>query len=462
MERPTASYETISAWDHPAWQQAWAKSAEIINAIEYKEIPELAEITDDDPIGSSRLYWQQVEVYGPDSPQAKQAKDYVKNDARTAGWEALIKRGHVSIVQAQMDRQRRGFCVNGVPIVDISIRGLASSSLNNEEFIRRSVELNVGILVNILGAQGELNETNAMVWITPYAHDMADDLAAELGYDAKERTYMVRWFEVNGDELTMKQLNMKASDTIRLSRAMSQLGVKEASEELSATGILATPVIVKRSDFSNGPADIAKLIDNGEQWLGQELAGQMDYLELERVSIERERRFEANIDQLAETIINIARRPDWRIDQGDRYMLAIREFIDQVAAVDPELARDAIGEKAADCYRRAYDALADGDISDAIELQRQGYESTKDIYLCGMVIARQADLEPPSSLLVCSEFKIGQHVVCPNCHKSQIIIRANLSKNRLYCANQNCGLAKIKRKAPKRLQPAAKKSVIYY
>lgn len=434
------------------WQTAWERAAAIIDDIEFAADEELKQVKDDDPLGSAALYLRLAEHYGQDSDQAKAAHQYVVDDARTALFEALVERGHISATYSQWNSAQRAFMVGPTNIRSLAKRGAANPQLNVMEFNRRTIELHEELFIEELVVSGQLNPSRAVVRISPYPQSMDRLLAEDLGYQPDSKKYMIRWIEMDeyGRRQT-KQLSMRGSQDARLSRVLSQLGVEEAVTGFNSDGILMSPVIVDKHEFTNGPADIAKLIDEDGEFLGGQPRDE-SYEDIERNSRKRELLlgqyyidFAESMNRLAAQILdgNIAVRPAKELYKRRLFMT-----VHAIASTDPEAVREVIGPAAAENYIKAQQAERAGNAHLASQLRRAGEQTSQPIYVCGMSINPARTEQAELLALICPEFKAGQRVTCPACKKVQIIQPVNLTPDKLYCERQTCKLARVKRRQP--------------
>lgn len=439
--------EVIPAWAmEQYWQTAWQRTAELTESIISESDPKLAEITGDDPLGSAKNYLTNPE---PDNWH------YLVSDVKTAVFEGLIKRGHISVTESNWDESSGSFKVGSTSIRQISANGLANPKLNNTEFNRRSIETMTEFFIEQAYAGGELTPDKAVVWITPYAHEMATDEAKNWGYFPEQQTYFCRWIEIDrAGRRTTKQLSLRGSDPDRISRLMTSLGVGEPAQQgLSASGVLMTPLIVNKSDFVLDVADVGRLIDNGQSFLGGEPLD-YSYDELELISRQREANLELLFEDFAHHIKVLAQAEvDNSITSSeaiDFYRQSLFELINQAASRDPHMAREAIGHRSAELYALANKFEAAGDTLQAEAHRAQAMNSSEPLYVCGMSLNQQQADQLGEGLLPCVEFKLGQQVTCPSCRKKQVIKSQNLTPERLYCDNSICNLARVKRRQPKR------------
>lgn len=215
------------------------------------------------------------------------------------------------------------------------------------------------------------------------------------------------------------------------------------------------PVVVNRANFANGPADIARLIDDEHQFLGGPKRVHEDYDDIERNSLKRElylgqqyHGFANNLVQLAAQVI------DGQLSAEDGraiYRQRLYDLIHEIASVNPEMAREVIGNKAAYMYDLANHAST----PDAADILRQaGKEFSQPVYVCGMELGSGKSSQPEGLVeLYCPEFKVGQVVTCPHCKTRQAIKSSNLTTDKLFCDNSSCKLARVTRRAKPKSKP---------
>ncbi len=444
----TSASEAKPLWEDRVWLESWQDTAKLIDSAE--QVSRERQITDDDPLSIAR------EV----AAGRRGAYRALLDDARTGLFEMLVERGHVSVTESAWDEERGGFCSGSIGLRDVSLNGLANPQLNNVEYQRRAVELNMELALERLYMERrqELSD-KAVVWISPYPHDMPDDIAASFGYKPDTKRYMLRWIEIkpDGSRIT-KQLFMRNSNPSRLSASLRRLGLDWGLEDdLTPTGILAAPFIVDKNNYASITA-VARVIDDGEAFLGGPPRPGLTYDNLELASTVNEAMLKQNITKFSSVLVEIAERQlEGELSFAAGRKLYIKEalaIVDDIASIHPELAREAIGDKAADLYLKSIAARMAGDEHLAQAYAARARAESDDIYACGMVLKRPS-LEGLDTLLKleCNEFKLGEKVVCPACHRQQSVVSSNLAGKRLYCAFSDCKLARRAKRRPRAVLP---------
>jgi len=403
------------------------------------------------PISSALNYLEAIDEFGESASEAREAREYVLNDSRTALFEALIDRGHISETKSNWDDETQSFESNGMSIKGLLENSLLDSRVVELEQERRLVELHEELFIEELFRQDYFKDS-ALLTISPFPDNMDINVAGSLGYKPENRKYMIRWVEVDGSgNRTTKQLSMSGSNNSVLSDFMRENNFL-GEEDLSATEILAKRMIVDKNKVSSLVA-VAQRIDeltDGEVFLGGEPNGD-DYRAIEQLSKERERKVRDSIVEFSEQLVVIAENVvNSKLDLNqaqEQYKTQLRRSIDKIASREPEMAREAIGDSAADQYVKAQWYEAQGYVDEAIILRLQAVVATKEIYVCGMGIEVEANEELTSGVTSsdgesCPEIENGQRVKCPGCKNMVNVIVEGSKKDKLFCPLSDCKLAK--------------------
>lgn len=400
-----------------------------------------------DPLSSARSYNMTALVHGENSPEAKNAFDVLRSDVRTALFEALIERGHISVTKSEWNEDEQGFHMGGLLYRDLLERSF-DDRLILAEYERRLVELHEELFIEELHRSGLL-EGKVLLTISPFPDDMSAQWARELGYKEKTRKYMIRWVEVEDGVRTTKQLSMSGSDTRVLSGFLRMYGYLDGPD-LTATEILNSPILLEKDQF----ADIAQVASSIDAIAGQDvfLGGAPNgdsYDTLESVSQEREERLLSSIDGMVYDLLKAEQAissgslaPEKAMREYARILLKTRNAI---CVVDPEMVRESVGEKAYNNFRKAHQMILDGKNDIDIDLcLREAEREAEAVYVCGLSTEQnQQGNGPEGSGENCNEIKNGQIGQCPGCKHVVSIIVEGVNKDRLYCPRAVCKLSKV-------------------
>jgi hypothetical protein len=225
---------------------------------------------------------------------------------------------------------------------------------------------------------------------------------------------------------------------------MRQAGYHQGAD-LSATEILAKPMLVSLDQLGD-ITDVARGLDNiagSGTFLGG-LPNGDTYEALEAVSLEREQRLASVIDQMVFELLkteNLVASGHVAAEMATQlYGSILLKTRNQICLVEPELARESIGETAYNKYKEVIQMIDDNcsqlDIDMCI---REAEKEAEDVYVCGMSVGKNGEEEGSG----CAEIKNGQIGQCPGCKHYVSIIVEGANKDKLYCPRLDCKLSKL-------------------
>lgn len=314
-------------------------------------------------------------------------------NARTAIFEALTASGHMSRVELP-GRQDE---VHG-QVVTRLLNGFYRTGIPDHERARVFQEICEELTIYEAYLQiisGYLPPETKITTISDYADPLGSD-ANRLGYRSQNKKGMIREtsFDLGEDgnfTRVIKQISRSNSDAATSILVLQESGVAvrrraEADVDLLGSQLIGAKVgaleIMKRLDNSAGLA-----VMYGEH----KRSSSISYEQLESESVEREKRVELFINELAST----ERSLDQMFSRGEidqavwnrRYGEKLRRIIQSICVVEPRYVRDALGDRVIHDYERAHQAYLSGDTvsADAIVSGVSHLESA--IVVCGMEVS---------------------------------------------------------------------------
>lgn len=415
------------------------------------------------PVSSALNYIAHADVYGPGHELTTEAYRYLKDDARTALFEAITERGHVSVTRSIWDADMEGFVSGNVPIMKM-LENALDGRLISAEYERRQAEIHEEAFVEAAYASGLFRNGNAVLTFSPYPDDIPETHAAGLGYKHSTKKYMIRWITVDDEgERTTKQLSMSGSDSGLITEFLRINGYYDGDKDLSSTEILGTTLLVAHSDLE-GLADVARQLDqlsgDGTYMGGEPNRDSYNYECIEAVSANREKLLEQQIDSFTDSLIEIAISNvsgEANLYQAhDRYMEEFEKTRKLIARAEPELVRETIGDKSADLLLEAQEYVRVGNYDLANSLIEQANQVMDVAVICGMSVRVDSEgnvvNESGERESECKEIKNGDIVTCPGCSKKVAVIVEGANKDKLYCPRSDCSLAKASRRSKKATQ----------
>lgn len=388
-----------------------------------------------------------------------------EDNARTAIFEALTASGHMSRVElpGRADEVHE-------QVMKRLLNGYYRANIPDHERARVFQEICEELTIYDAYLQtlsGELPPNIKITTVSDFAAPLGT-LANKLGYRSANKKGMIREtsFEYNESGTlvrVIKQISRSNSDADETIDALqnSRVGVMRrgyADVDLLGTQLIGAKIgaleILKRLDRHAGMA-----VMYGEH----KHAGLTPYEELEAVSRARENRVESFIDELAA----VERSLDKRMSRGEisqyqwarEYGQKLRSIIQAICIIEPDYARDALGEKVVDAYKRAHDAYVSGDSSGASDIASGASGLESSIVVCGMEVSASVSGESTESStrevqkmlekskwkwtngycreVLCQynkkQTKVGPCSVCMNC---QVIYDSGKQPSDIYKAQQ--------------------------
>lgn len=334
-----------------------------------------------------------VQLIDTFSPEAKELRPLeAEANSRTAIFEALTASGHMSRVelhgrqdevhQQVILRLLNGFYRPGIPDHE---RARVFQEICEELTI---YETYLHIIL------GDLPPETKITTVSDYASPLGQE-ANRMGYRSENRKGMIREtsFEVqeNGSTLrVIKQLSRSNSDAEKTIEVFGESGIQvtrrgEADVDLLGWQLLSAKI---------GAIDVMKHLDNraGMAVMYGELkrSDSVGYESLEQESMEREKRVETFIDELARTeklLDKMLSRGE--IDQSTwsrKYGEKLRSVVQSICVINPSYVRDALGDRVVDEYERAHLVFMSGDSGGAADIVSGVSHIESAIVICGMEV----------------------------------------------------------------------------
>lgn len=295
-------------------------------------------------------------------------------NGRTALWEALTAKGHLSRVVFEGDREQINRSI---------LRRLLNAYCDNLpewEKDRRFYEIVEELLIQQVESDviaGLLPPDIMVLTISDRPKQAAGELATQIGYRELNDKGMVRTHSFESDERgrlhrVLEQISRSNSNDASSETMLISMGAKVDDSSLKR---LANQVLISGRAFPNGVIDVQRMLDGysgahiryGEDSRGDDF-NCPDYTELREVSHAREQHFAKFSQRLAQTEaeIDVAYRAgQMGYDQKIGLLRVEREkIINEICLIDPSYAKDARGELSAIYFRKAnIDMVAGNDES---------------------------------------------------------------------------------------------------
>jgi len=377
-------------------------------------------------------------------------------NARTALFEELTAKGHLSRVEYQCDaetanRQTLQRLLNGW-----------SSGLPYWEQERRFREIVEELLIQQVFYDiqtGNLPPDTGVLTISDYAELAPPNEAHHIGYRFLNKKGMVReaFFEIGQDgqwhrlveQVSRSNSNDRSSALFLANEAGCSVNISSSNQRLGKQ------VLISRERFPNGVVDVQRTLDfyagpnirYGED-ISRTSAYLPDYDQLRQVSYQREAQLEWFINQLADFEKELNLRYHAGLISYDQKLLAIckqrTKIVDAICLLDPGYAQDARGEVSAKHFEKASVAITAGDQDTARQHFNNAMSAVdpRAAVVCGGngATAAEAAIAAGQSREKSLTSLIGRKLPCVNkkCRKEVIVPASDLRGGILSCSK--CGL----------------------
>ncbi|MGD8373671.1 MAG: hypothetical protein PVI21_02325 [Candidatus Woesebacteria bacterium] len=421
-----------------------------------------------DLLGSARLLCA-AEDAGRSSQETRQN---LRNDIRTGLLEVVQENGHITVIDIPVNANGEAN-IAGLPLYEMFLRGIHSG---RPDWVNNLGTINVHeeFLGSALFCNEALRNEYGLVVISPMPEDVGltnDELKKE-GFRPDTGKMMVRMHTFKPDGLSWRreteQLCASGSDIQVVNNALRELGVLDQSEQdLSTTEALDNPFLLRLSDFPQGAAGVVRILDElkadktgyeyfcGKESMASSPLSEM-YAQLRQSSKEREDNLSEFIDELEYYAYALARSDNLSFEEQTRnYEQKKLQIVRKICALHPGYAEHAFGEDTAEHYKKAYQAVEDGDRTLAEAELDTAFESSNSIIMCGIEVtvsnpanpeeASAQSAEQKQEVIHCMELKIFGYTIrkgvnCPMCSKiTGHRVDAYETVGTIKCLNGRCG-----------------------
>ncbi len=364
----------------------------------------LTEIADPmtDLLGGARMVLA-FEEAGKDSSEAWRNH---RNDVRTAFTEALLKGGHVSETETELNEAGQATIGNLVHW-EVFLRAAAKSDPTicaaevNEEFLSAAVYNNE-----------QLRDDYYLAVISPSRPDTKGNTMM-VRFISFEQTPLGRWIR-HTQQLYLD--NSSIEDANALLRDWGMMANSEADR--GATAIVSQPLLLRKEAFPEGVVAVGAMLDtlaserlNQPVFCGTPMKESVErsrYTELPAVSRKREQDIDQHIQRVSQELLGLVSSHTLSFaEETNRYKIILIEALREICNDHPEYASSAFGEEAAKHYQAAFEAKQRGDFAMAQNETEAAHHHSNTVLICDVEInvEDQADeVEANASLAI----KYGQ------------------------------------------------------
>lgn len=296
-----------------------------------------------------------------------------EDNARTALFEALTASGHLSTIElggaaAEANRQVLARLLNGL-----------SDDLPEWEARRRFYEICEELIIHEVFdgiVCGQIDADLMVATISDFPESAPMHEIEAVGYRGLNKKGMCRVTYFWQDELgewhrNVEQISRSMSTDGSSQQVLKQLAQQPVEWNTTSERVLARQLLASRTALPDGAVSLQQHLDeaSGSNVLyGNRLIGHHTYPSYDRlrvVSAEREKALERYVDRLAD----YERMLDLKLDAGDisydqklrLYHQKVDTMLNEICLLDPSYAHDARGEKSAQYFEKAGNAMLAGD-----------------------------------------------------------------------------------------------------
>jgi hypothetical protein len=294
-----------------------------------------------------------------------------KLNGRTALWEALTAKGHLSRVVFEGDREQinKGILQR--------LLNAHSDNLPEWEKDQRFYEIVEELLVQQVESDviaGLLPADVKVLTISDRPKQATGELAVQIGYRELNdkgivRTHGFEWDEQGQLRRVLEQISRSNSND-----GSSEIMLQSMGAELDGSSLkrLSNHILISGEAFPNGVVDLQRVLDShsgphtryGEDSRADDF-NCPDYTELRKVSRAREEHFSKFSQRLAikEIELNVQYKVGLMSYEQKLALLTIEreKIINEICLIDPSYAKDARGELSAKYFRKANASMVAGD-----------------------------------------------------------------------------------------------------
>jgi len=236
------------------------------------------------------------------------ARQLITTNARTDVVERTIKAGHIMAVELEVDDLGKVW-QHGQTMDSIQTNTLIYAADQPAMRRRSEAEVRNSFRIENLNRQGLLADY-ALVVFSRAADDMATEAMTDAGFFTDTMSCAIQLTTASETGLTMESAfvaGVSASgqnrhDQLAVAGAIAHLGIE--TDEMGATELLDTPLLIHKSLLPNGVVDLVKLYDEaaGGTWFG-EAKPRQDYPAYRSVCSQREAGFAPKVSAIVAELI---------------------------------------------------------------------------------------------------------------------------------------------------------------
>jgi hypothetical protein len=374
------------------------------------------------------------------------ARKMVKINAKTDVIERTIKSGHITKVDLHVDAA--GIIQqHGQSMESVQANSLRFAANNPQMRARIEAETTNSFRLKQLYETGELEDASFVVFSCA-ADNMSETKMKEVGFFTDTLSCAIQVTTANGSGLSVesafvagvKQPGMRDSgqrvDVETVISIGEKLGVDFSG--MTATEILATPILVPNWMIKNGVLDIVQMWDkhHGDTFFG-EARPKQNYEAYRQKCLEREQMLQPKVDLITEELINSADVIHDRVS-AVQYLnrLSSKHMIEQ-AIFDTEINPKVFGAVSAVQIHEARRHIELGNLERGLELTVQAIENDQSSSCPGGLSKTDEVNNASSSDIETCTFVSRQ---CPQCGKKNVLTTVTTTR-----ISGSCGCSKNKK-----------------